>query len=121
MKQLEDPNPRAVRAPHGALAMEIDWADGATTRLEHWILRGFCPCAVCQGHEGPIQYVDQHERGAAALELRDVRRVGNYALALGWGDGHDTGIYAFRYLRRLASLADRAREEVVTVRFPRGS
>jgi DUF971 family protein len=101
--------------------MEIDWADGVTSRLEHWILRGFCPCAACQGHEGPIRFVDEPERGAAALELRDLRRVGNYALALGWGDGHDTGIYTFRYLRRLASLADWPREEVVAFQPPRGS
>ena len=117
----ENPTPRAIRAPHGAFAMEIDWADGVTTRLEHWILRGFCPCAACQGHEGPIHFVDVAERGAAALELRDVRRAGNYALALGWGDGHDAGIYTFRYLRRLAALTDRPREEVVAFQPTRGS
>jgi DUF971 family protein len=32
--------------------------------------------------------------------------VGNYALKLGWGDTHDSGIYAFRYLRRLGDLVE---------------
>ena len=114
-------NPRAVRAPHGAMVMEIEWSDGATTRLDHWILRGFCPCAVCQGHEGPIRYVEPGENAESALQLRDVRRVGNYALGLGWGDGHSSGIYTFRYLRLLGSLADRPRDEVVQYQPSRGS
>jgi DUF971 family protein len=114
-------NPKAVRAPHGATTMEIDWGDGASSRLEHWILRGFCPCAACQGHEGPICYIDTWEHQHAALELRDIRRVGNYALGLGWGDGHASGIYTFRYLRLLGSLAGQPRDEVVRFQPPRGS
>jgi DUF971 family protein len=34
-----------------------------------------------------------------ALVHTDVRMVGNYAIALRFADGHDTGIYPFRYLR----------------------
>ncbi len=30
-----------------------------------------------------------------------VGQVGNYALALTWGDQHSTGIYTFRHLRAL--------------------
>jgi len=114
-------NPTAVRAPHGAIAMEIDWSDGVTTRLEHWILRGFCPCAACQGHEGPIRYVETTDNPGGALELRDIRRVGNYALGLGWGDGHASGIYTFQYLRLLGTIAGRSRDEVVRFEPPRGS
>jgi DUF971 family protein len=33
-----------------------------------------------------------------------VSPVGNYALALAWGDGHDTGIYSFEFLWRLGAL-----------------
>lgn len=35
------------------------------------------------------------------LELREIERVGNYALGLTWGDGHSTGIYTWRHLRAL--------------------
>jgi DUF971 family protein len=38
------------------------------------------------------------------LELRHLEQVGNYALGLTWGDGHDTGIYSFRFLRALGDL-----------------
>lgn len=90
--------PIEVRAPRGARQMEIDWADGHTSLLPHSILRGFCPCAECQGHEGPIRF---HAAPDASLELVSVEPVGNYALQLGWADHHATGIYSFRFLRQL--------------------
>lgn len=88
-----------VRAPHGARVMELGWADGSSSRLPHRILRGYCPCAGCQGHSGAIRFHD-----AGEPELRDIGQVGNYALELGWGDGHATGIYTFPFLRRLGDL-----------------
>jgi DUF971 family protein len=105
--------PVSVRAPHGATELEIQWSVGAPSRIPHWILRGFCPCAECQGHEGSHGYVaetDSLER--VALELRDIRRVGNYALQFTWGDGHEAGMYTFDHLRWLGTLAGVPPEEV---------
>lgn len=100
MTSTDRTRPTGVRAPHGADVFEIEWADGAVSRLPHRILRGYCPCAGCQGHGGGIHF----QEPASSLELRDVGQVGNYALALTWGDGHSTGIYTFTYLRRLGDL-----------------
>jgi len=91
--------PTGVRAPHGARVFEISWGDGRTFRLPHRILRGYCPCASCQGHSGGVKFIE-----AGDPELREVSQVGNYALELSWGDGHATGIYPFRYLRHLSDL-----------------
>ena len=41
------------------------------------------------------------------LEIKDLTIVGRYALNFRWSDGHETGIYSFRYLRE---LCDKARE-----------
>jgi DUF971 family protein len=112
---------KAVRAPHGATAMEIDWADGVTSRIEHWIIRGFCPCADCQGHAGPIRFVPEARDRASSQQLRDIRRVGNYALELTWGDGHASGIYTFGHLRLLASLTTRPEHEIIAFQPPRGN
>ena len=38
-----------------------------------------------------------------SLVLAELEEVGNYAVRLEWGDGHGTGLYAFRYLRDLCS------------------
>lgn len=90
--------PVEIRAPHGAQLMEIDFADGHIGHYPHDLLRGYCPCAACQGHQGEIRFVE-----AENLDLVEVGEVGNYALKLVWGDGHASGIYSFRFLRTLCS------------------
>jgi DUF971 family protein len=35
------------------------------------------------------------------LTIANVEIVGRYALNFRWSDGHETGIYSFRYLREL--------------------
>lgn len=104
---MSDPRttPTGIKAPHGASTTEISWADGARAIYPNAMLRGYCPCAHCQGHGGTIEFV-----AGGNSDLRDIKPVGNYALALQWGDGHDTGIYTFEYLR---SLADRPEVQLI--------
>lgn len=113
----ETTEPVELRAPEGARRLEIDWADGASSAYRHAILRGFCPCAHCQGHHGPVRWVAGAEE--ADLELAEVKPVGNYALQLTWGDGHGTGIYTFRFLRSLAEIGESAVDEVQGREFAR--
>ncbi|MCB9596427.1 MAG: DUF971 domain-containing protein [Sandaracinaceae bacterium] len=112
----DDLLPTEVRAPEGARRMEIEWSDGVTTAYRHAILRGFCPCAHCQGHHGPVRWVDPAN---ANLELDRVEEVGSYALLLGWGDGHSTGIYTFRFLRALAEVGESEAADVADRAFNR--
>lgn len=100
--------PTHVKAPHGARVFEITWADGHRTALPHEILRGYCPCAGCQGHSGTLRFQPDKD-----LDLRKVEQVGNYALSLGWGDAHDSGIYSYRYLRALGDLVEAQGAEAV--------
>jgi DUF971 family protein len=90
--------PTEVRAPVGGDVVEIDWRDGHTSKIPNDRLRGYCPCAGCQGHEGPLTFIESGSR-----EIADVSQVGNYALSFRFGDGHETGIYTFPYLRRLCT------------------
>jgi len=90
--------PKAIRSPRGARTTEIDWADGHKGVYPHAILRGYCPCAGCQGHSGTISFI---EKSDIAIEIDEVSVVGNYALAIKWFDGHDTGLYSYKYLRAL--------------------
>ena len=91
--------PTHVHAPHGARALEITWGDAKKISYPHEILRGFCPCATCQGHSGSIRFVP-----GQSLDLRELEQVGNYALGFTWADGHSSGIYSFRFLRTLGDL-----------------
>jgi DUF971 family protein len=78
--------------------LEVEWADGHTTTYATRELRGLCPCARCVNE---VTGVRMHDPSAVAedLEHSDVRFVGNYALTLRFSDGHDTGIFPFRFLR----------------------
>ena len=81
---------------------EIDWADGHTGRYPHEVLRGYCPCAACQGHGGPIRWIETRDH---QCELDTIETVGGYALALKWFDGHASGIYSYAFLRALCQCA----------------
>lgn len=93
---------KAIRSPRGARETEIDWADGHKSVYPHEILRGYCPCAGCQGHSGTISFVKQE---GTALEIDDFEPVGNYALRIEWFDGHGSGLYSYTYLRSLCPCA----------------
>lgn len=91
--------PLGIKAPHGSPWFEVSWADQSQSRIPNAILRGYCPCAGCQGHGGQLAYQAGHDS-----VLKDIEPVGNYALRLVWGDGHGSGLYSFTYLRFLGDL-----------------
>ena len=97
-----DPKTRAValRSPRGARMTEIDWADGHKGKYPHAMLRGYCPCAGCQGHSGTIRFIETSD---TQQELDDISPVGKYALQLRWFDGHDSGLYSYAFLRALCA------------------
>ncbi len=80
----------------------IEWDDGHRSKHHMYVLRKLCPCAACQKereeNDGknllPILKPGQNE-------LKEIKPVGNYALQFFWGDGHQTGIYTYAYLRNL--------------------
>jgi DUF971 family protein len=78
--------------------LELEWADGHKTVYTAAQLRGVCPCAGCV-NEVTGKRMHDPARVPADLTPADVRMVGNYAIALRFSDGHDTGIFPYRFLR----------------------
>ena len=95
------PEPVEVRHEQGARRLVISWEGGHVSAYGLDYLRSWCPCASCQGHAPSARYLDLHDQ-----RLAHVEAVGNYALGLTWGDGHNTGIYTFRLLRGLCPCDD---------------
>jgi DUF971 family protein len=89
---------KRVHSPKGARSTKIEWGDGHEGVYPHLVLRGYCPCAGCQGHEGSIKFIEPSDN---QLEIEGIESVGNYALRFTWFDGHGSGLYSFRYLRAL--------------------
>lgn len=94
------------RAAGGKLL--IQWSDGARREYTVRELREACPCATCrEKRDAPPQPAGLLPVLSAAearpLELLGMKPVGNYAYAIEFSDGHDTGIYTFELLGRLGA------------------
>ncbi len=94
-------HPVQIHLRQAERTLEILWSDDATTIYALEYLRGWCPCAHCQGHFS--KEMRFHE--VPGVELQNVDPVGSYAVRPRWSDGHDSGIYAFDYLRQIADEA----------------
>ncbi len=84
---------------------QITWDDAAVSEYRWDEFRRACPCAYCSG-EGPFagNVTGETKFTDTQTTLKEVFAVGRYGLTPEWGDGHDTGIYTFKMLRRAAGL-----------------
>lgn len=86
--------------------LTVEWADGTRSFYPVPYLRRMSPSAEARqlreelarnplavlpasaGHEGP-------------LRADDAELIGNYAIRIRFSDGHDTGLFSWRYLREI--------------------
>lgn len=96
--------PTNLRALTQERVLEITWPDGVVHRLPFKTLRCECPCAGCVNEFtgermfNPINVPEDVAPTAMSLS-------GNYALKVAWSDGHNTGLYAWDKLRKIANEA----------------
>jgi DUF971 family protein len=84
--------------------LAIQWNDGTESYLDLQFLRRACPCAVCGGEPDVLGNIIRPDVSYSdnSFDLTGFDIVGGYAIQPRWADGHNTGIYSFQYLRRLA-------------------
>lgn len=84
---------------------EVTWDDGQVSEYEWEPMRRACPCAYCSGEGGRRGNVSEGTHfSETQTTMKEVYPVGRYGLTPVWGDGHETGIYTFKMLRRAAGL-----------------
>ena len=84
---------------------QVVWDDAAVSEYEWDPLRRACPCAYCSGEGGSAGNVSATTTFSELQStLAQVFPVGRYGLTPEWGDGHATGIYTFKMLRKAAGL-----------------
>lgn len=80
--------------------MRLQWNTGEDFAVPYVEMRFDCPCAGCvDEHTG--RRTLKRESISAEIKPKAAAPVGRYALAIGWNDGHDTGMYHFDRLYEL--------------------
>ncbi len=82
----------------------LTWNDGNSTIISLKYLRDECPCAGCKGETILFKTFRPPKPAILTPEMYKVKSidvVGDYAIQIGWQDGHNTGIYSWEYLRTL--------------------
>lgn len=82
------------------------WNDGVLTTITLKGLRDECPCAECKGESVLFQSVPPQKPDMITDEmatLNSIEMVGNYSIQPIWGDGHQSGLYSWEYLRKITT------------------
>ena len=87
-----------IRLRTRSRVLEVAFEDGARFLLPFEYLRVHSPSAEVKGH-GPGQEV--LVLGKQNVGIKAVEPVGQYAVKLVFDDGHDTGLFTWKYLREL--------------------
>ena len=82
--------------------LRVEWPDGRTDRIEFRTLRLNCPCAGCVD-EWTHQRTLRPETVPLDVGLLELKPMGNYAVQLGFSDGHQSGIFTWALLRTLGA------------------
>ena len=79
----------------------IEWQEDEKSEISLRVLRRECPCATCVVEKEAqskdfIRIYNQNQ-----IQVKNIEKVGNYALKIIWKDNHSTGIYEYTLLKKL--------------------
>jgi DUF971 family protein len=95
--------PSELRVAKDRRSLVVAFQDGPTVTIPAELLRVESPSAEVQGHSAAGKTL---VAGKAAVAIVSVEPVGNYAVRIGFDDGHSSGIYTWRYLHKLGVQGD---------------
>ena len=97
---MSRPNLQQIKLRRRSRLLEVSFDDGSRYELPFEYLRVYSPSAEVQGH-GPGEGV--LVVGKEQVDIRAIEPVGHYAVRLVFDDGHDSGLYTWKYLHELGS------------------
>ena len=95
--------PTELRVSKDRRVLNVTFNDGQAYALSAEMMRVLSPSAEVQGH-GPGQKVTVP--GKRDVGIGSLTPAGNYAVRVGFDDGHNSGIFTWRYLRELGADGD---------------
>ncbi|WP_420563375.1 gamma-butyrobetaine hydroxylase-like domain-containing protein [Thalassobaculum sp.] len=90
--------PTELRVTKDRAALAVSFESGVSGTIPAELMRVESPSAEVQGHSAAGKTL---VAGKRAVTIRGVEPVGNYAVRITFSDGHDTGLFTWRYLREL--------------------
>jgi DUF971 family protein len=96
--RLDMPVPTELRLRRQSRVLEVAFGPDEQYALPFEFLRVHSPSAEVKGH-GPGQ--ETLVLGKQTVGIREIEPVGQYAVRLVFDDGHDSGLYSWKYLREL--------------------
>ena len=91
----------------------INWDDNSQNKITLRYLRDECPCASCKGETVLLKTYIPAKSGnlpPESYQVKNIVQVGSYAIQISWGDGHNTGIYSWDYLKQLSDDNESGKE-----------
>ena len=79
--------------------LNIKFSDNYSGIISAELLRVESPSAEVQGHNPNEKKTILNKN---KVSITNIEKVGNYAIRIVFDDGHDTGIYSWSYLRKMA-------------------
>jgi len=89
------PRPGNIVLHQQSHRLEISFDDGQTFEYPVELLRVYSPSAEVRGHwgQGAKLQLDKQD-----VNINEIRPVGQYAIKIVFDDGHDSGLFDWRYL-----------------------
>jgi DUF971 family protein len=95
---MSEPIATEIKLRRQSRLLEVSFEDGRRFELPFEYLRVHSPSAEVKGH-GPGQEV--LVLGKETVGVRALEPIGHYAVRIIFDDGHDTGLFTWRYLYEL--------------------
>ncbi|MFV0279184.1 MAG: gamma-butyrobetaine hydroxylase-like domain-containing protein [Rhodoblastus sp.] len=90
--------PSEIRLHDNGTRLTIQFDDASVYDYSAEFLRVESPSAEVQGHAAAER---KTVGGKKNVRISEIAPVGNYAIRLEFDDGHDTGIFSWKYLAEL--------------------
>ena len=103
MTTTPTPTPTEIKLRRQSRLLLVSFDDGNRFELPLEFLRVHSPSAEVKGH-GPGQ--ETLVLGKQNVGLKDIEPVGQYAVRLVFDDGHDSGLFSWKYLHELGRDRD---------------
>ena len=95
----DHPIPTDIRLHQASHILEVQFDDGASFQLPCEYLRVFSPSGEVRARRGDTGSI--LVSGKEGVNIIDIQMKGQYAVKLFFNDGHDSGLYDWRYLYEL--------------------